>query len=131
MEQKVQSELCPLTNLLTIVLQPKELLCNLKIKVFVALSQILRVQSLFNAQDFFYFYYLVRILTVLNYVVRYILLAYSFEVVFKDARTFFIPVTEMLEVLRIVVRIYISVPVFPIDGSFFLYFVFVVRDYFV
>ena len=40
---------------------------------------------------------------------RYILLAYSFEVVFKDARTFFIPVTEMLEVLRILVRIYISV----------------------
>ena len=27
-------------------------MCNLKIKVFVALSQILRVQSLFNAQEF-------------------------------------------------------------------------------
>ena len=67
----------------------------------------------------FYFYYRVRIITVLNYAVRYILLAYTFEVVFKDARTFFIPVTEMLEVLVILVRVYISVPVFPIDGSFF------------
>ena len=49
--QKVQSGLCPLTNLLTAILYPRVLLCSLNIKVFCQLSKMFLVHSSFKRFD--------------------------------------------------------------------------------